>query len=98
MPARDDRPATRLALRITGRVQGVWYRAAMRAEARRHGVRGWVRNLADGGVEAVVEGDAAAVRVVVDWCRVGPPGAHVADVVERIEPAGDAFVDFEIRY
>ncbi len=93
---RDDDARVRLRLRITGRVQGVWYRGSLQAEARRRGVRGWVRNLPDGSVEAVVEGDAAAVRAVAEWCRVGPPGARVTDVVERREPAGEDLADFAI--
>ncbi|MBI3767164.1 MAG: acylphosphatase [Deltaproteobacteria bacterium] len=98
MPGRDNHSGVRLHLHISGRVQGVWYRGAMQAEARRRGVRGWVRNRSDGSVEAVVEGDAVAVRTVADWCRTGPPGAHVADVRERPEPAGDDLAGFEIRH
>ena len=55
-----------LHLVITGRVQGVFYRGAMQDEARRHEVRGWVRNRVDGSVEAVLEGDAVAVRAVAE--------------------------------
>ncbi len=98
MTAREDPLSVRLHLHITGRVQGVWYRGAMHAEARRRGVRGWVRNLPDGSVEAVVEGDAAAVRAVADWCRTGPPGARVTGVAERPEPAGDDLTGFEVRH
>ncbi len=67
-------------LTISGRVQGVGYRAAMVDEARRLGVAGWVRNRRDGTVEAVVDGDAAAVAAIVAWARCGPPGTHVTDV------------------
>jgi acylphosphatase len=98
VPPREDPARVRLHLHVIGRVQGVWYRGAMHAEARRRGVRGWVRNLTDGSVEAVVEGDAAAVRALADWCRTGPPGARVVDVVERREPAADDLADFEIRH
>jgi acylphosphatase len=87
-----------LHLVITGHVQGVFYRGAMQDEARRHGVRGWVRNRVDGSVEAVLEGDAVAVRAVAAWARSGPPGARVRDVVERQEPEGDELVGFEIRH
>lgn len=63
--------------------------------ARRLGVVGWVRNLADGGVEAEVEGDPVAVEAMLDWLRRGPPGASVARVtVEEIPVTGGA--DFEI--
>ncbi len=98
MPPREDAARVRLHLHIVGRVQGVWYRGSMQAEARRHRLRGWVRNLSDGSVEAIVEGDAAAVRALAAWCRTGPPGARVVDVVEQPEPPGDDLTDFEIRH
>jgi acylphosphatase len=90
--------SARVRLRITGRVQGVWYRGATAAEARRLGVEGWVRNLPDGSVEALVQGDPAAVRALVAWCRTGPPGARVADVVETVEPVGADVAGFSIRH
>jgi len=65
---------------ISGRVQGVSFRYATYHEARRHGVVGWVRNRADGRVEALFEGEAEAVRRLVQWCHVGPPGADVDGV------------------
>lgn len=65
---------------VAGRVQGVWFRAATRKTARRLGVSGWVRNLADGRVEAVFEGSLPAVEAAVAWCDEGPEGATVADV------------------
>jgi len=72
-------------LTIRGRVQGVGYREAMREEALRHGVAGWVRNRADGSVEALVQGDAARVSALVDWAWRGPPAASVAQV--EVQPA-----------
>jgi acylphosphatase len=91
------RVRTRVRLHITGRVQGVWFRGATHAEATKLGVDGWVRNLPDGGVEALVEGDAAAVRALVGWCHTGPSGARVTDVREHAEPPGDDLAGFEIR-
>jgi acylphosphatase len=67
-------------LTISGRVQGVGYRMSMVDEARRLGVTGWVRNRRDGSVEAVVDGDPAAVAAIVAWARRGPPGSRVTDV------------------
>ena len=75
-------------IEITGHVQGVGFRYAMRAEARRHGVSGWVRNRRDGSVEALLQGEADAVRALVDWARQGPPGARVVEV--RAAAAHDA--------
>jgi acylphosphatase len=69
-----------LRLRISGRVQGVGFRDAMRSEALRHGVRGWVRNRRDGSVEAVVQGNRGAVDAMLAWSRRGPPAARVTDV------------------
>ena len=65
---------------ITGRVQGVFYRASTRDHARAYALDGWVRNRVDGRVEAVFEGDASAVNAMVAWCHKGPPAAHVDHV------------------
>jgi acylphosphatase len=77
-------------LRIRGRVQGVWYRESMREEAERLGIGGWVRNRPDGTVEAVVEGDAAAVEAITDWARRGPRAAEVSGVDVAEETATGA--------
>jgi acylphosphatase len=74
---------------VKGRVQGVFFRAAMRDRARSLGVTGWVRNNRDGTVEAVFEGEAERVESMVGWCARGPSGAAVDGVdVEWSEPAG----------
>ena len=65
---------------VRGRVQGVFFRDSCRSEASRLGVAGWVRNLRDGGVEAVFEGPLASVEAAVAWCRHGPPRAVVESV------------------
>jgi acylphosphatase len=67
-------------LSIHGRVQGVGYRDALRRQAERLGVRGWVRNRSDGSVEALVEGSAAALDVLIAWAQRGPPLASVTEV------------------
>ncbi len=65
---------------ISGRVQGVWYRESMRREALRLSVDGWVRNCADGTVEAVICGPSAQVEALLAWTRTGPPLARVSEV------------------
>ena len=74
---------------MTGRVQGVSYRASTASEARRLGVVGWVRNRHDGSVELEVEGDDEKVAALLAWCEQGPPSARVANVaVEELAPTG----------
>ncbi|HNQ05437.1 MAG TPA: acylphosphatase [Thiobacillaceae bacterium] len=80
-------------LRITGRVQGVWYRESMRREAERLQVNGWVRNTLDGAVEAVIQGEEAAVEALIAWAREGPPAARVEGV--NVSPASGRFQGFE---
>lgn len=83
-----------IRLRIFGRVQGVWYRGWLVEQAVLHSVNGWVRNRADGSVEALLDGDEAQVRTLIDRCREGPRLAWVEriDVTETQDtpPAGFA--------
>ncbi|WP_410764781.1 acylphosphatase [Haloferax sp. DFSO60] len=82
---------------VSGRVQGVYYRATTRDTAREHGVDGWVKNLEDGRVEAVFEGPRESVESVVEWCYDGSPMARVEGVdVDYTDPEGAR--GFEIRY
>jgi len=75
---------------VRGAVQGVFFRAETRTRARSLGVDGWVRNTADGAVEAVFEGDDERVESMVEWCRRGPAGAQVDDVdMSWAEPEGE---------
>lgn len=71
---------SRKRLRVAGRVQGVSFRAYAVDEARRLGLRGWVRNRRDRTVEALVEGDDAAIEAFARWCRDGSPAAQVTKV------------------
>jgi acylphosphatase len=70
---------------IRGRVQGVFFRATCAREATLRDVRGWVRNTADGSVEALFEGDFGAVEAMTAWCRHGPPGARVDALEVHVE-------------
>jgi len=75
---------------VTGRVQGVWFRDSCRERARLEGVAGWVRNRADGAVEAEFEGPPAAVERMIEWCRTGPSRARVDAVdVTTVPTSGD---------
>jgi acylphosphatase len=76
----------RLRARVHGRVQGVWFRGSTEAEALRRGVEGWVRNRPDGSVEAIFEGERAAVHELLEYVRVGPRGARVERVDVTEEP------------
>lgn len=83
---------------VSGRVQGVFFRYETRNEAKMRGVRGWVRNMPDGRVEAVFEGEEEAVRELIEFCRRGPLGARVMKVDVKWENYAGEFKDFEIRY
>lgn len=85
MSAGSPPAKTVLKLRIRGRVQGVGYRRSLQIMARSLDLAGWVRNRADGSVEALVAGDAAAVAELCEWARFGPPLARV-EVVEAAAP------------
>lgn len=83
---------------VSGRVQGVFFRMETMRAAERFGVFGWVRNLPDGRVEAVLEGDRQAVESLTDWCRKGPALARVDEVRIESRPYEGHFSRFEIRY
>lgn len=89
----SERVTRRLAIR--GRVQGVFYREAMRQEAERLGVTGWVQNRRDGSVAAVLQGPPEKVEALVTWARRGPPDAEVAGV--EVTPASGDFLGFVKR-
>jgi len=84
-------------LRITGRVQGVYYRASMLQEAQRLGLTGWVMNCPDWSVEAVAEGNKAKLDALITWCHKGPEGARVAGVDAQWQNPENNFVGFAIR-
>jgi acylphosphatase len=84
-------------LRVRGRVQGVYFRSATRQTARRFGVVGWVRNVADGSVEAWLEGPGDAVEAVEAWVHAGGPPAAEVDEVEVVTAAPAGHDRFEVR-
>jgi len=81
---------------VRGRVQGVFFRASAQQEALRLGLTGEVRNLPDGSVEAIVEGEKKAVDEFVAWCRRGPPSAEVEDVQVKLGPPRGEFRTFTV--
>jgi acylphosphatase len=81
---------------VSGLVQGVFFRHETAKRAIRLGVKGWIRNLPDGRVEAVFEGDRRGVEEILEFCRHGPPGAMVEDLDVRWEDYKGEFEDFRI--
>lgn len=84
-------------LKISGRVQGVYYRASMLQEAQKLGLTGWVMNRSDGSVEALAEGGKAKLAELIAWCHQGPQGARVAGVEEQWQNTTNNFAGFAIR-
>jgi acylphosphatase len=83
---------------ISGRVQGVFFRAETQRAAIGFNLAGWVRNTADGRVEAVFEGEDENVDKMIAWCHIGPPAARVEKVLTEEEPYTGSFRDFSIKY
>ncbi len=82
---------------ISGRVQGVWFRASTKQKANELGLMGWVRNTNDGAVEAVFEGEEEIVDRMINWCRHGPPMAKVKEILVKKQPI-IGFNSFSIKY
>lgn len=87
----------RVSLRMAGKVQGVYYRQSAREQALRLGLVGWVRNRADGSVEAVAEGEVHALEEFIAWCRRGPPAAQVEQVERAEHEARGEFSTFTVE-
>ena len=83
---------------IKGRVQGVFFRAETQRVAQGFNITGWVRNMADGRVEAVFEGDDADIDKMLAWCHIGPSAARVDEVLTEEEPYTGEFRDFIVKY
>lgn len=88
----------RLHILVFGDVQGVFFRAGAQSEARKLGLKGWVRNNDDGSVEAVAEGERTQLEKLLEWCSHGPAGASVSNVEHRWGDASGEFPDFGVRY
>jgi acylphosphatase len=84
-----------LRILVEGHVQGVFYRASAQREARRLGVTGYARNLPDGRVEILAQGQSAALQAFTAWCRQGPSHASVTDVIATPYDTEEVFQDFE---
>ena len=94
----DAMAKARAHVYISGRVQGVNFRYYTRQRAQSLGLTGWVRNLRDGRVEAVFEGERERVERMLEWCAHGPPAAHVEGVETHWEAPSGEFSGFRIRW
>lgn len=81
-----------------GRVQGVFFRANTMERARECGILGWVRNLRDGSVEAIFEGDKEKIKEIIEWCRTSQPYARVDDAEILWKECAEEFSSFDIRH
>ena len=94
----ENNKKIRARVRIAGKVQGVYFRQNTRIVANRHRVTGWVKNLKDGRVEAVLEGNEMDVSEVIELFYAGPPKAIVDDVQIKYEPYIGEFQEFKVNY
>ena len=83
---------------VTGRVQGVFFRQATKVIAIKNNVTGWVRNLDDGRVEILIEGENKSVDSVIEWCNYGPANSRVDNIEVTNEDYSGNFESFEVRY
>ena len=88
----------RMRLMIKGYVQGVFFRAYAETEAKKHSLKGWVRNTADGSVEIIAEGERKDLDRMSEWCHHGPPSARVTEVKVNFEPPTGEFKTFTVKY
>ncbi len=88
----------RVHLFVKGKVQGVFFRQALKIMAKKNNVTGWVKNLKDGRVEALLEGEDLKVNKIVEWCHAGPANARVEDIVIKNEKYSGEFSKFDVLY
>jgi acylphosphatase len=85
-------------VKISGKVQGVWFRSSTKQKAEQLGLTGWVKNTYDGCVEAIFEGDENLVKEIIEWCHQGPPLADVEKVKVTNQDSTNGFDGFSIKY
>ena len=88
----------RARLLVSGNVQGVFFRQALKVVAKKNNVSGWVRNLKDRRVEAVFEGDSKSINSVIEWAHVGPANSRIDDIEVINEEFKNEFSTFEGLY
>ena len=88
----------RVRLFVTGKVQGVFFRQSLKVMAKKNDIFGWVKNLNDGRVEAVLEGDEEKISRLIEWAHGGPANARVEDVEIRNEKFAAEFTKFDVLY
>jgi len=88
----------RVKLIVKGKVQGVFFRQALKVMAKKHNLSGWVKNLQNGRVETLLEGEDMDVSTVVEWCHAGPANARVEDIEIKNEKFKGEFSKFEVLY
>ena len=88
----------RVRLLVSGKVQGVFFRQALKVVAKKNNVSGWVRNLKDKRVEVVLEGDNKSINSVIAWTRIGPANSRVDDIEVTNEGFKNEFLTFEVLY
>ncbi len=88
----------RVRIFVKGKVQGVFFRQALKVTAKKNNVWGWVKNLKDGRVEILLEGENLDVSTMVDWCHAGSANARVEDIEIKNEKYKEEFTKFEVLY
>ena len=88
----------RVRLLVSGNVQGVFFRQALKVVAKKNDVLGWVRNLKDRRVEVVLEGDNKSINLVIEWARIGPANSRVDNIEVSDEEFKNEFLTFEVLY
>lgn len=89
---------SRAGIIVTGRVQGVFYRAAACEKAQGMNLTGWVRNKSDGSVEIMAEGEKENIQSLIEWCRIGPPRASVRDISVKWQEYKNEYDTFHVTY